>query len=117
MWARNIEFMIGIWLALSPFIFAHADPPDAIWWIDFAAAIIVCTTALFAYYPPTRSLHLVNSVAGLALIVYAFFGPVPPPAYHQNHVVVGIILLMFGIIPNHASQPSRAWREFYGDSE
>lgn len=116
MWARNVEFMFGIWLALSPFIFQDADPPAAVYYADFAGAALVCGIAVAAYNRATRKLHLVNGVVGLSLVVYAFLGPLPPPPYHQNHVVLGLLLMMTCIIPNRASEPPVSWKKFYDDA-
>lgn len=115
MWARNIEFMLGIWMVLSPFIFAHAEPPAAVVWTDVGTAFAICVVSLVCYYPASRKLHLVNGVIGLAYIVYAFLGPQPPPPYHQNHVIVGLLLMMLCVVPNRASEPARKWREFYDE--
>ncbi|MGE0756204.1 MAG: hypothetical protein AB7O38_04255, partial [Pirellulaceae bacterium] len=57
MWARVIEFMLGCWLAISPFVFHHGDNWLR-WTIDWAAAVLVVTLAVLSYWPPMRRAHL-----------------------------------------------------------
>jgi hypothetical protein len=50
---------------------------------------------------------------GAWLIAFGRFQQSPPlPPALQNDLVVGLLLLMFAIIPNEASLPPRAWRRF-----
>lgn len=115
MWARNVEFMLGVWLVLSPFIFHGAEPPDTVMYTDFACGAAVCLIALVAYWPPSRKLHLLNGVIGMGLIAFAFLAGAPPPPYHQNHVVWGLLVLMTCIVPNRVDEPPRRWREYYNE--
>lgn len=116
MWARVVEVMIGCWLAMSPFIFGHAADATALWITDFGAAAVVITLALISYLPRFEHAHLAILLAAGYLIAFgAFFGPptekgLPPPAY-QNDLLVGLLLLMFSLIPNEATRPPKVWRE------
>lgn len=115
MWARVVEFMLACWLAISPFVFGH--PPDRpLWWaIDFGAALAVATLALISYWPPTRHAHLATLLIALGLIAFGRFGtPEPIPPASQNHIIVGLLLLMLPLVPNHADRPPEAW---YGDRQ
>jgi peptidoglycan/LPS O-acetylase OafA/YrhL len=116
MWARNFEFMLGVWLVFSPFIFQATNPPDAVVVADFACGAVVCIVALVAYWPQTGKLHLLNGVIGAGLVAYAFMAGAPPPPYHQNHVVWGLLVLMICIVPNRADEPPRSWQEFYDEN-
>lgn len=113
MWSRNVEMMLGVWLSLSPFIFGHPDE-KIIWWInDFACALLIVTIALLAYWGPLRRIHLLSVGIALWLIGFGYFSaPYPTPPALQNHILVGLLLAMFAIVPSHASQPSLAWRQF-----
>lgn len=109
MWSRVVECMLGCWLAVSPFVFEHGDEMW-LWAADFMAAGAVITLALLSYWPPTRNAHL--ATAALAVLMIGFGriggGADVEPAY-QNHIVVGLLLAMFAIVPNHAGQPPRSW--------
>jgi hypothetical protein len=113
MWPRVVEVMIGCWLAMSPFIFRHSPSEPALWWNDFACAVAVVTFGLLSYYRPLQHAHLLQLLIGFWLIGFAFVraGETVPPAL-QNSVLVGLFLLMFGVIPNHASQPPEQWEQF-----
>ena len=111
MWPRVVECMLGCWLAVSPFVFGHG-PDDTMFWIaDFTAALVVMTLALGSFYTPTRWAHWLLLGVALAMIAYGRLGmPHPQPPALQNHIVIGLLLLMFAIIPNQASMPPAAWR-------
>ena len=112
MWPRVVEVMIGIWLAVSPFIFHPSYEHPAYWWNDFTCSVLVIVLALLSFWHPMRYAHLLQIVMGLWLMGWAYangFGrePVPPPL--QNNVMTGFTLLMFAILPNRASRPTPSW--------
>jgi hypothetical protein len=118
MWARVIEVMLGCWLALSPFIFRHAADQKALWINDLLCALAIITLALVSIWPPLRYAHLAIVVIALWLIGFGFWGAVyPTPPALQNDILVGLLLLMFAIVPNDASLPPRPWRNFYGEKQ
>ena len=109
MWSRDVEIMIGCWLAMSPFIFGHPSAETA-WWInDFGCALAVVALAASSYWKLLRHAHLGQLVVGIWLIGFAYahgFGVEGgTPAALQNAVSVGLLLAMFGLIPNNASDP------------
>jgi len=113
MWARVIEVMLGCWLALSPFIFRHAAEDRMLWFNDLSSATIVILLALISFWPPLRYAHLGSFLVALWLIAFGFLASsYPAPPALQNDIGVGLLLLMFAIIPNEATQPPRPWRDF-----
>ncbi len=114
MWARTVEAVLGCWLAISPFIFRHAPEDTYLWAHDFTMAGLVFLFAVLSWWQPTRYAHAMNIVAALWLVGGAYFlASTPAPAAFQNHVMVGLILLMFAIVPNDAEMPSTAWLDHY----
>tara|TARA_R110002073_G_scaffold73085_10_gene178814 strand:+ start:3925 stop:4278 length:354 start_codon:yes stop_codon:yes gene_type:complete len=109
MWGRVIEIMTAVWLAASPFVFQSPVDP-VILWVDFGIALLISTLAGLSYWRPTRHAHLLILVVATGLIVWGRFFVVPPPPVHQNHIVVGLFLLMIALIPNEASKPPLVWR-------
>ncbi|PQO41124.1 hypothetical protein [Blastopirellula marina] len=111
MWARVTEFMLGCWMLCSPFIFRgenRGDTPE-IW--DFAAGFLILTFALLSYWERTRYAH----VGTLLLSIGMVFGPrlalaphIPPAG--ENFMMIGLLLLMFALVPNQATHPPHAWR-------
>lgn len=118
MWARVVEVTLGCWLALSPFIFRH-DPEDRILWInDLLSAAAVVVFAVVSYWSPLRFAHLANFLVGLWLLAFGWWGSSPPAAPAlQNDIVVGILLMMFAILPSEARLPPRPWRKFLSDTK
>lgn len=110
MWARVIEFNLGCWLALSPFIFRHSANEAVLWWNDLACAFVVAALALISYSHRFRYAHLALGLVGIWLIGFGYFmSSHPVPAALQNDVMVGWLLLMFAIIPNQSSHPPDEW--------
>jgi hypothetical protein len=110
MWARVVEFMLGCWLAVSPFIFRHAAENTTLWATDWIAACLVITFALLSYWPPLKRIHLLTAVVALALVAIGRLAAWEPPPGSQNQIIVGLLLLMFALVPSHATQPPEAWR-------
>jgi multisubunit Na+/H+ antiporter MnhF subunit len=114
MWARVIEVMLGCWLAMSPFIFRHSAEDRVLWFNDLFGAMVVIMLALISFWPPLRFAHVANLVIALWLIAFGFWASsYPAPPALQNDIVVGLLLLMFAIVPNKATRPPRPWRDFF----
>ena len=112
MWARVVEVMIGVWLAMSPFIFHPEINSPRFWWNDFACAVLIMTWSLLSFWRPARRAHLLQIIMGLWLMGWAFahgFGKDPVPAALQNDVMTGFTLLMFAILPSKGTRPPASW--------
>jgi hypothetical protein len=116
MWSRVVEVMLGCWLLVSPFVFAHSGEHVAWWIVDFVAGCAVIACGLMSYAQSLRFAHLVTIATALGLIGFAAAHALAlpadataiPPAL-QNHVVLGLLLVMLAVIPNHASDPPPSW--------
>ncbi|MDP1608003.1 MAG: hypothetical protein Q8L98_01670 [Chlamydiales bacterium] len=113
MWARVIEFMLAIWLALSPFILRYPSHETFFWINDLVCACLVALFALVSFWYPLRKIHLLT--IGIALWLWSlgysnFPEQTSPPL--ENSVVIGLLLLILAIVPSHASLPSHSWQEF-----
>jgi hypothetical protein len=111
MWARVVETMLACWLAISPLIFRGAAATATLWMIDLATAALVALFALASFWPPTRHAHLAIIAVASALITAGMLSSYPPEPTDQNHILVGLLLLLFAIVPNEATHPPKAWQE------
>jgi SPW repeat len=118
MWARVIEMMLGFWLAVSPFVFRHPADERSLWTNDLGCALAIVALALLSYWQRMRHAHLGIAAVAIWLIGFGYFGsPHPLPPALQNDLLMGLLLLMFAIIPNRASLPPRAWLDFYAGEQ
>ena len=110
MWPRVVETMFGFWMMASPFIFHHPDRSGVLWCNDLFSGLAICTLGLLSFWRPLRHIHVGNAAIGAWLIGFGFLSAsVPASPASQNHMLVGLLLLMFGIIPNQASLPPDPW--------
>lgn len=108
MWGRVIEICTATWLAMSPFIFRMQHDLTLLW-TDLTVALAITVFAGLSYWPPTRHAHLVNLAIAVGLCCYGRFANTPPTTVDQNHIAVGIFLLMIALIPNYATTPPKQW--------
>ena len=105
MWARVIEVMFGLWLIISPFIFGQTTMTH-----DLLCGTAIVTLALLSFWQPLRYAHLGIGIVALWLIAAGYLAGYPAPHSSQNHILLGLLLAMFAIVPNEANLPPRAWR-------
>lgn len=116
MWARIIEVLLGCWLAISPFIFRHMGN-RTLWINDLSCAALVLLLSLLSFWRPLGGLHFINAAVAFWLISFGYFVTFhTAEAASQNHIMVGLLLLMLSIIPNEATRPPRPWRKFYKEA-
>ena len=113
MWPRTVEFMLAMFLAITPFVF-KLDPDQTWMWVNqLVIATLVAAIALASFSRRFPSLHFFNLVtAGWLLIVGYFLTATPPPPIAQNNVVLGLLIAMHAPLPNHNHQPPREWHEY-----
>jgi hypothetical protein len=110
MWARVLEIAIAGWLVVSPFVLGHDGGRGRVL-EDAIYGAIVATLAVLSFFHRARHAHFGLLAVAAWLFVRAYFlSPTPPPGWAQNHLLVGLILLMLAMIPNEASKPPLPWR-------
>jgi hypothetical protein len=112
MWPRVVEVMLGCWLLVTPFVFR--DTPDASQYSANAvvSAALLIAASLLAFWRRMRLAHVGTLAVALWLIAHGYFGvarPGPPAA--QNEIVVGLILLLFAILPGEINDAPVPWRQ------
>ncbi|NGX38982.1 MAG: hypothetical protein KR126chlam1_00300 [Chlamydiae bacterium] len=114
MWARVVEFMIAVWLAISPFIFGYPDQSFFYWTNDLICSSLIAFFALISFYTRLRKMHLCQLFVSLWLFSVSFYlRTTGLQAPLQNYVVIAFLLLMIAIVPTDATQPPKPWRDFY----
>jgi hypothetical protein len=101
---------MGCWLAASPLVLRDVSAGD---WLAINAyvtggAIVLC--AVLSLWRPRSPIHLIQIPIGLWLLGIGFLSSTEPIPTLQNAILVALLLIMFGIIPNEANQPPHAWR-------
>jgi hypothetical protein len=109
-WPRVIELMLGAWLVVSPFVF-RGTPHLAEYAInDVVSGGLVILFSLAAFWRPLRRANIATLAMGLWLVSYGYFSaPRPGPPAAQNDLVIGLLLLVFAILPSHTNQPPETW--------
>jgi hypothetical protein len=113
MWSRVIEIMLGFWLLASPFIFGFAEYETKVLASDLLCGLLVIVSGFLSYLNRTKQTHFLTLIIAFGLIIFGYSAgyPAPPPA--QNHIIVGLLLAMFAIIPSRTNELPEAWRKFY----
>lgn len=115
MWARHMEIAVGLWLAMSPFVFRHPGDATARWANDLACAVVIVTVSLAAHWRPLEQLHLALVPVALWLVAVGWWTAWTSdarfaPPHSQSWILTGLVLAIFAIVPSQASRPPRAWR-------
>lgn len=109
MWARDFEVFFAIWLSISWLIFNYTD--SSLMYHDFTIAILISIFSLLSY--KYVHIHLLNFIVSFWLISFVLYTQAPvTDAIYQNYMVIGLLLLMFTVVPSYASDPSVEWEEF-----
>lgn len=110
MWPRVVELMLGLWLLISPLVFRVPAGQTLVLASALVCAAVAVIASLASFWRPLRHARFATLAAGLWLVISAEVQarPLLPP--EQNQIVVGLLLVMFAIIPGEASQPPLPWR-------
>lgn len=106
MWPRVIEVMLGLWLWLSPFILRYpGQNEDMMLWIgDYLLGFFVIFFALASYSRKVEWAHYGNSALAVILCFYGYvISAELLSRAGQNHILVGLLILMFSILPNRVN--------------
>lgn len=109
MWARAVKTMLGLWLMLSPLVIGYGYDGSLFMWNDLIGGALIVTLALLSCWRRARRAALLTVPIAIWIAGYSYFGyshPRPGPA--QNEIALGILILMFAIIPLDSSAPPPA---------
>jgi hypothetical protein len=119
MWPRVVEVMFGVWLLLSPFIFSYSTESrlEFAWISDFLSGLLIIAFGLASYSARFWWAHFLSCLVAAYMISVGYFaldGIYVPAA--QNHILIGMLVLMFAVLPNHTNDKPEKWQKFNGKS-
>ena len=111
MWPRVVEVMFGAWLVIVPFVFRGTPEIDRFVVNAIVTGSIIIVASLASFWPPAGWARFVTLGASLWLVGHGYFAAVRPgPPAAQNEIMVGLLLLLFAILPNETNRPPLGWR-------
>jgi hypothetical protein len=105
------EALLAAWLAASPFVLGSSKA--APWPVlhDLVVAALLAAPALLSLRRRWRRAHLLELPVALWLTGFGWVRhATAPTAAAQNHMLLGLVVLMLAILPSEASRPPLAWR-------
>lgn len=111
MWPRVVEVMLGSWLVISPFVFRGTPELERYTISLVASGSVVVVASLLAFWRPAGAARFVTLLTALWLTGHGYFAAVRPgPPAAQNEITIGLLLLIFAILPNETNRPPVPWR-------
>ena len=115
MWARSLELLVAAWLFASPWTVGGGHASTTVVVVDLAVAVAVVVCALLSMRGgSSRYAHLVAFGIAFGLTVYGWWHRAEPVPVHENHVMVGLVLLMTAVVPTEALRPPVPWQQRHG---
>lgn len=106
MWAPTSCVFFGLWLMASPLIFHIPDEYSRIWWSEIVLGSLIIFFGLLSCSRKWEAVRFINcAIAAISVLYGYFFFPHPRLPIAQNHILIGLLLLMFSIIPLWPSFP------------
>lgn len=105
MWARVVITVLGIWLMMSPYVFAGKDQSFSAAFLTWNGLFLIALSLLSVIQKFEKAAILIF-IHALWLFYKGRFGfehPHPPLA--QNLILTGLLVAMFAIIPLQSLQP------------
>ena len=106
--------MLAFWLMASPFIFKSGSAGLA---NDLFLGLLIAIFCFLSFWNRTGWAHFLTLAAALWLMVFGYAAGHPAPPEAQNRIIVGLLLAMFAIIPNHIDEIPRSWQRFYDENK
>lgn len=106
MWPRVVEVMIGAWLVITPLVFRGTEDVDRYAVNAVVSGSVVITASLMAFWRRTAWMRLVTLAVSCWLAGHGYLSAVRPgPPAAQNEIMVGLLLLLFAVLPNDVNRP------------
>jgi hypothetical protein len=125
--ASAVNLVAGLWLIISPWVFAAVGPGEqGGFWNSIIVGVVIAALAASRLYGATAWPSWVNALLGGWVVVSPFvFAYTGNAAWTWNSVIVGVIVLILGITSATAAEPTaeRArdtrdiWSPAYGERD
>lgn len=111
MWPRVVEVTLGAWLLITPFVFRDSPAIHTYATNAMISGSVVIVASLLCFWRRADRSYFVTLLVALWLIGHGYFSAERPgPAPAQNEIMVGLLLLLFAILPTETNQPPGPWR-------
>ena len=111
MWPRVVEVMLGCWMLLVPFVFRASAGVEAYTTSAWISAVVIIVASTISFWHPARHFRLVTLAAAVWLALHGYFAaPRPGPPAAQNELTVGLLVILFALLPNEINRPPVPWR-------
>jgi hypothetical protein len=111
MWPRTIEVTLGAWMVIAPLVFRDTEDIGRFAANAVISGGLVILASLAAFWRPAGAARFATLGVGLWLMVHGYFAaPRPGPPAAQNEITIGLLLLVFAILPNEVNDPPVPWR-------
>ena len=106
MWPRVVEVMLGAWLVITPIVFRGTESIPAYTTNAVVSGTIVIVASTMAFWHRTGWMRFVTLATACWLAGHGYFSAVRPgPPAAQNELTLGLVLLLFAILPNDVNRP------------
>lgn len=111
MWPRVIEGMLGCWMLVTPFVFRGTPSLDDYATIALISGGLLILTSLLSFWHRTSFARFGTLAVAFWLAGHGYLSaPRPGPPGAQNELTIGVLLLLFAVLPNETNRPPEAWR-------
>jgi hypothetical protein len=112
MWPRTVEVMLGCWLLVTPLVFRTTASIDQYAAGAVVSGSIIAVASLASFWERLAGSRVVTLLMAVWLAAHGYLSaPRPGPPAAQNEIMVGLLLLLFAVLPNQINDPPRPWRE------
>ena len=111
MWPRVIEGMLGCWMLVTPLVFRGTQSLGDYAGLALLSGGMLVTTSLLSFWHRTSFARFGTLAVALGLALHGYFSaPRPGPPAAQNELTIGLLLLLFAVLPNETNEPPAPWR-------
>lgn len=102
----SINFLLGVWLMVSPWIFNYSTSQAK--WNQFAFGLAVLVLSAIRFFVPSQIwASWMNMIAGLWMVIAPFILNYSTSAAYWNEIIVGIAVTLLALSNLNTFHPHR----------